>query len=84
MSRIGNRKLSIPTGASASLEGNVLTVKGAKGELTLTCSSLVKVTVEENEIVVTKTVDTKESNIISGTTNANIKNILNNTDNRNY
>ena len=33
MSRIGNRVLTIPDGVTVSVDGNVVTVKGPKGEL---------------------------------------------------
>ena len=35
MSRIGNRVLTIPTGVTVTVLDNVVTVKGAKGELSL-------------------------------------------------
>ena len=76
MSRIGNRRLTIPEKVEVNIDGDVVTVKGAKGELTLTVSPLVKVTKEENEVVVSKVKDTKEANIMQGTTNANINNML--------
>ena len=36
MSRIGNRELEIPAGVTVTVNENVVTVKGAKGELNLT------------------------------------------------
>lgn len=33
MSRIGNKPISIPDGVALSIEGNVVTIKGPKGEL---------------------------------------------------
>ena len=68
MSRIGNRKLTIPEGVTVSFNDGIVTVKGAKGELTLP--------VEGNEITTEKVKDTKEANILSGTTNSNINNML--------
>ena len=76
MSRIGNRKLTIPEKVEVTVNGNEVTVKGPKGELNLTVSPLLKVTVQDNEITVSKVKDTKEANILSGTTNANINNML--------
>ena len=38
MSRIGERKISIPDGVTVSVNGNVVDVKGPKGELTLESS----------------------------------------------
>ena len=76
MSRIGNRRLTIPEKVEVTVTDNNITVKGPKGELSLELNPIVKVTVEENEVVVSKVKDTKEANILQGTTNANINNML--------
>ena len=76
MSRIGNRRLTIPEKVEVTINGNDVTVKGPKGELTITVSSLVKVSVEENEVVVKTVNDSKEANMMSGTANANINNMI--------
>ena len=76
MSRIGNRKLTIPVGVEVKNESNTITVKGPKGELSLVVSPLVNVTVDGNELTTTMTKDTKEANVLSGTTNSNINNML--------
>jgi len=76
MSRIGNRKLTIPENVEVTVADNKVTVKGPKGELNLEYSSLLTVKVEGNELTVTKNVDSKEANILSGTTNANVNNML--------
>lgn len=70
MSRIGNRKLVLPTGVSANLEGNTLTIKGAKGSLNLSIHKLVSVEIHENEIVTKANNDSKEANINVGTMNS--------------
>ena len=76
MSRIGNRKLTIPEKVEVNVTETEVTVKGSKGELKLSYSPLLKITVEGNELTVSKVKDTKEANILSGTTNANINNML--------
>ncbi len=76
MSRIGNRKLSIPTGVQVTVNENVVTVKGPKGELNLTIDPILKVVVNENEVTVEKVKDTKKANVLSGTANANINNMI--------
>ena len=77
MSRIGNRKLTIPEGVTVTVENNVVTVKGAKGELQREISDLVKVSVEEN-VVITETVDSsKKANMMVGTMNSHINNMIN-------
>lgn len=76
MSRIGNRKLTIPEGVTVTVENNVVTVKGAKGELQREISDLVKVSVEEN-VVITETVDSsKKANMMVGTMNSHINNMI--------
>ena len=76
MSRIGNRRLTIPEKVEVNITDTNVTVKGPKGELSLDVNPIIKVTIEDNEVVVSKVEDTKEANILSGTTNANINNML--------
>ena len=76
MSRIGNRKLTIPEGVEVNVQGNLVTVKSSKGELSLEVNPLIKVVVENNEVLTEKVKDTKEANILSGTTNSNISNMI--------
>ena len=76
MSRIGERKLSIPTGVTVSVENNTVTVKGPKGELNLNFSKLIDVKVEEETVVTKKIRDTKTANVMQGTTNSLINNML--------
>lgn len=51
MSRIGNKPLSMPDGVTLSIAGNVVTIKGTKGELTQEIDAEFKL--EENEGVYT-------------------------------
>lgn len=76
MSRIGNRKLTIPAGVTIDVNGQEVTVKGSKGELKTTANSLVTVKVSENTLETIKNVDTKEANIIQGTTNSIIQGMI--------
>ena len=76
MSRIGNRHLAIPEGVTVEVNGNVVTVKGSKGELNLTTSDLVTVEVKEGTVVVTRKNETIPARQMHGTTNANIRNMI--------
>ena len=76
MSRIGNRKIAIPSGVTCSLDGNKLTVKGPKGELSLELVKNIKVTAENGEVKVEALKDDKFTHAMHGTTNANIKNMI--------
>ena len=76
MSRIGNRKLTIPAGVTANVLDNKITVKGPKGELDFTFNSLITVDVQENVITTTRANETKEAKSLHGTTNSIINNML--------
>lgn len=75
MSRIGNRVLTIPEGVSAILENDVITVKGPKGSLDFPISKSVIVKIEGNTLTVERT-DAADSNVMQGTTNAIIRNMI--------
>ena len=76
MSRIGNRKLVIPEGVTVTVENNIITVKGPKGELSLNYSNLINVKVEENTVVTEQIKASKTANMMQGTTNSLINNML--------
>ena len=52
MSRIGKKPVAMPGGVSASVEGDVLTVKGPKGTLTMQMLDEVKYDIADSEISV--------------------------------
>ena len=54
MSRLGKLPIILPAGVTATLSGNVLTVKGAKGELKQDFNSDIVVKIEEGSILVSK------------------------------
>ncbi len=76
MSRIGERKLSIPDGVTVSVNGNVVDVKGPKGELTFEFSKLVSVVVEDGVVLTKQIKPSKEANMMQGTTNSLISNMI--------
>lgn len=75
MSRIGNRVLTIPENVNIAIENDTITVKGPKGSLDFPLSKSVIVKIEGNTLTVEKT-DNADSNIMQGTTNAIIKNMI--------
>jgi len=54
MSRIGKLPINIPSGVTITVDSDVLTVKGAKGELTVPHLSDVTVKEEDGKIIVTR------------------------------
>jgi large subunit ribosomal protein L6 len=59
MSRIGKLPIEIPSGVTITVDSDVITVKGAKGELTVPHLSDVTVTQEGSQIIVTRKDDEK-------------------------
>ena len=76
MSRIGERKISIPDGVTVSVNGNVVDVKGPKGELTLEFSKLINVLVEDGVVLTKQIKPSQEANMMQGTTNSLISNMI--------
>jgi len=59
MSRIGNNPVAIPEGVTVDVKDSVVTVKGKLGELTQSYDS-VEIKVEEGNVLVTRSSDTKD------------------------
>lgn len=77
MSRIGNQILVVPAGVEITVaEGNNVTVKGPKGELTRKFDATLNIVVEDNQVKVTRENDDKKTRAIHGTTTALIKNMI--------
>ena len=76
MSRIGNRVITIPSEVNVTLDGNKLTVKGPKGELTREFNKLINIEVKDNELTCKRANEDLLTKSIHGTTNALIKNMI--------
>ncbi len=61
MSRIGNKVVVLPAGVEIKQDGNNITVKGPKGELTREFSSDIKMNIEGNEVTFTRPNDSKRN-----------------------
>jgi len=76
MSRIGNRVIIIPEGVTVETNDNIIKVNGPKGSMEMTVKSPITCEVNGNEITLKKNAETKEANILHGTMNANLNNII--------
>ncbi len=77
MSRIGRMPVVIPAGVSVDLkEGNELTVKGSKGEITRALPKELTIEVKDNEIMVTRPNDVKRIKALHGLTRSLIQNMV--------
>ena len=76
MSRIGKLPINIPAGVTVVVNGNVVTVKGPKGELSQVVNPAIEVKVEGNVCTVTRPNDEKENRSMHGLYRALIHNMV--------
>lgn len=76
MSRIGKAPIEIPAGVTVTVNGNTVTVKGPKGELTQTLNPDIKVEVADGHIHVTRPSDDREHRSLHGLYRALIHNMV--------
>ena len=76
MSRIGKKPISIPSGVTVEVKGNVVTVKGSKGTLTRTFVPEMKITVDGTEVTVERPNDEKRNKSLHGLTRTLINNMI--------
>ncbi|MBQ6603727.1 MAG: 50S ribosomal protein L6 [Eubacterium sp.] len=77
MSRIGRLPVVIPAGVTVELkEGNTVTVKGPKGELTRTLAPEMEIKVEDGHVVVNRPNDLKKMKSLHGLTRTLINNMV--------
>lgn len=74
MSRIGRLPIDVPADVTISVNGREVAVKGPKGELTLTVAEPIEVAVEENQVLVSRPDDERESRSLHGLTRTLINN----------
>jgi ribosomal protein L6, bacterial type len=74
MSRIGRLPIDIPAGVTVEVSGQEVAVKGPKGELKLTVARPIEVKVEDNQVLVSRPDDERESRSLHGLTRTLINN----------
>lgn len=76
MSRVGKKPVEIPSDVTVTVDGNNVTVKGPKGELSRSFNPDIEIKVEENVINVSRPSDAKEHRALHGTTRALLSNMV--------
>ena len=76
MSRIGKKPVALPSGVTAKVEGQKVSIKGAKGELSFVVPDDVDVKFENNEIKVDPRNETKRARALWGTSRAQVNNLV--------
>jgi large subunit ribosomal protein L6 len=76
MSRVGKKPVAIPSGVTASVEGQVVKVKGPKGALSLVLHDDVTAKVEDGGIKVDPRAETKRARAMWGTYRSLLDNVM--------
>ena len=74
MSRIGRMPIDIPAGVTVTIDGQDVAVKGPKGDLSLRVKEPIVAEMVENQIVVTRPNDERDSRSLHGLTRTLINN----------
>lgn len=76
MSRIGKQPIALPSGVSVTIERELVTVKGPKGELSERTPREITVTQEGEQLLVTRPTDRGEHRALHGLTRTLVANMV--------
>ena len=76
MSRIGKRPVTIPSGVTATVEGQTVKMKGPKGQLSFVVHDDVEVKFENGVVTVAPRVKTNRAQAMYGTARAQVANLV--------
>src|SRR5207342_1244567 len=76
MSRIGKKPVTIPSGVTASVEGQTVKMKGPKGQLQFVVHDDVEVKFEDGAVKVAPKLETNRAQAMYGTARAQVANLV--------
>ena len=76
MSRIGKRPIAIPAGVECNVDGQTVTIKGAKGTLTQTVDPIIAIELKDGVMTLTRPDDSNKSKALHGLYNSLITNMV--------
>ncbi|HJZ20676.1 MAG TPA: 50S ribosomal protein L6 [Bradyrhizobium sp.] len=76
MSRIGKRPVTVPSGVTATVDGQIVKMKGPKGQLQFVVHNDVEVKFEKGAITVAPRVQTNRAQAMFGTARAQVANLV--------
>jgi large subunit ribosomal protein L6 len=76
MSRVGKKPVPVPSGVTATIQGQTVSVKGPKGALSFVVDDNVSVVLDKGEIKVDPRNETKRARAMWGTSRALINNMV--------
>lgn len=77
MSRVAKQPVPLPKGVTATVTGDAITIQGAKGSLSLTLRQGITVVQADGALKVEKADQSRELDMVAGSTRAHIANIVN-------
>jgi len=76
MSRVGKRPVTIPSGVTATVEGQTVKMKGPKGTLSFVAHDDVEVKFESGQVKFNPRTDTNRARAMYGTARAQVQNLV--------
>jgi large subunit ribosomal protein L6 len=76
MSRIGKKPIKIASGVTVAVSDAGVTVKGGKGEIACPVPPGINVTVEDDQVLVERSAETKEQRALHGTVRSRLANMI--------
>jgi large subunit ribosomal protein L6 len=76
MSRVGKRPVTIPSGVTATVEGQTIKLKGPKGQLQFIAHDDVEVKFADGKITVAPRIETNRAQAMYGTARAQVANLV--------
>ena len=76
MSRIGNAPITVPTGVDVSVAGTDVTVKGSKGELSITLPGNITASVDDGVVTLVRPDDTGDHKAMHGLARTLVDNMI--------
>ena len=76
MSRVGQAPVDVPSGVDVEIDGNSVTVKGSKGELTREFNERISFELDDGVVTVTRPDDSREARSLHGLSRALLYNMV--------
>jgi large subunit ribosomal protein L6 len=76
MSRVAKQPVTLPQGVTATVAANAVTIKGAKGTISLPLADGISVVQEGGALMVAKTGESRQLDMAAGSTRAHLANIV--------
>ena len=76
MSRVGKKPVAVPSGVTATVDGQTVKMKGPKGQLQFVVHNDVEVKLENGQVKVNPRVETNRARALYGTARAQVANLV--------